>query len=134
MEKIYFMTLCPDDYHGAVQVREFTDEDFPMPLDRESIFNVWCEAGYNSYNMGEFESEEEAFELYGDSLCYYAAYMILFNASANIQSIEEIINEQLSEASSDAMVNEGALDVDDVCEIVKGISGVSDVVPIEFYG
>ena len=125
MGKIFFLTLTPDDYHGAPMVQEFTDTEFPLPSDKEDVFDAWRQAGYNSYSMGDFESEEEAFEEYGNYPCFYATYIIYANSN------DELISERIIEEITDVSY-EGSVSVEGACNAIREVPGVIEVIAIDF--
>lgn len=59
MSNFLFFTIQPDDYHGAPMLGQaFPDRNNPgnskfpkIPTEKE-IFDLWMEAGYNSFHMG----------------------------------------------------------------------------------
>jgi hypothetical protein len=127
MEKVVFMTLLPDDYHGMPEVGDFSDVYFALPPDEETVFRAWSAAGYNSWNMGDGEgSEEEVFQEYGNGESYYATYVIITNAT-NIDDLRENVNDKIESISYDGVPPE----IDEVCEAIKQVPGVVNVIAIE---
>jgi hypothetical protein len=76
MSKIFFFRLLPDDYHGAPEVHSVSPSGpVPDPPDYDAVFAAWKRAGYNTYKMGEGDTEEQSFREYGNADFYYAVYM-----------------------------------------------------------
>jgi hypothetical protein len=134
-----FISLHPDDYHGAPEVDTvfpssipggFSGDVFPTIPSREEVFNDWLAAGYNAFDTGwdgDFdnpheveEGQKETFELYGDMPLYYATYMIVMNDELNPQEIIENINYDIQEES----YNGNNLDPDDFVKLLNGIQGI----------
>lgn len=134
-----FISLLPDDYHGAPEVHsvfpssitaDFSSDVFPTIPSKENVFDNWLAAGYNAFDMGwdgDFdnpheveEGQKETFELYGDMPLYYATYMILMNDELNPQEIIENINYDVQDAS----YNGDKLDPDDFVKLLNSIQGI----------
>lgn len=91
MSNFLFFTIQPDDYHGAPMLGQtFPDANnqgnskFPKIPTEEEIFDLWMEAGYNSFHMGwggdwdgdEEDAQQYYFNEYGDQPLYYHIYFI----------------------------------------------------------
>lgn len=94
MSTVVFITLRPDDYHGSPEWDSvFPPDPFPSIPDRNYIFDLWSKAGYNSWSMGDFETEEEAFEQYGDSPIYYAVYLLILENKKVLEDLRSELQE-----------------------------------------
>lgn len=84
-EELYFIRIIPDDYHGAPQMK--IDENPGEHSTENEIFQIWREAGYNSYNMGDpedFEDELTCFKEYANPGLYYSLYIMVISREENI--------------------------------------------------
>jgi hypothetical protein len=126
MEKVVFMTLLPDDYHGMPEVDDFSDVYFALPPDEKTVFGAWSAAGYNAWNMGDGEgSEEESFKEYGNGECYYATYVIITNVT-NIDDLYEEVEYKIQDTFYDRIPG-----ITEVCEAIEQVPGVLEVIAIE---
>ena len=111
MSNFLFFTIQPDDYHGAPMLGEtFPDVNntgnskFPKIPTKGEIFDLWMEAGYNSFHMGwggdEDGDEEDAqqyyFNEYGNQPLFYHIYFISIEDDTE-DPIEEILNSAIEE-------------------------------------
>ena len=135
---VIFISLGPDDYHGAPEVDTIfpsTDShsEFPTIPDKEWVFRTWLESGYNSFNQGDWdgdidneeeveEGKKEYFELYGDLPLYYATYMIVMNNESNQKAIIEAINNDVQDLVYSDF--EDKLNPDDFVNILNDIKGI----------
>jgi len=110
MSNFLFFTIQPDDYHGSPMLGEtFPDGNnqgnskFPKIPTKKEIFDLWMEAGYNSFHMGwggdadgdEEEAQEYYFNEYGNQPLFYHIYFI--SIEDDTEDIEEILNSAIEE-------------------------------------
>lgn len=110
MTNFLFFTIQPDDYHGAPMLGEtFPDRNNPknskfpkIPTEKE-IFDLWMEAGYNSFYMNdgdddgdEEDQQEYYFNEYGNQPLFYHIYFITIeDDSTDIDQILDMSIEEL---------------------------------------
>lgn len=110
MFNFLFFTIQPDDYHGAPMLGQaFPDRNNPgnskfpkIPTEKE-IFDLWMEAGYNSFHMGydgdddgdEEDQQEYYFNGYGNQPLFYHIYFITMED--NMTDINLILNSSIEE-------------------------------------
>lgn len=110
MSNFLFFTIQPDDYHGAPMLGQaFPDRNNPgnskfpkIPTEKE-IFDLWMEAGYNSFHMGydgdddgdEEDQQEYYFNEYGNQPLFYHIYFITMED--DMTDIDQILNSSIEE-------------------------------------
>jgi len=110
MSNFLFFTIEPDDYHGAPMIGQtFPDANnqgnskFPKIPTEKEIFDLWMEAGYNSFHMGydgdddgdEEDQQEYYFNEYGNQPLFYHIYFITMEDDT--MDIDQIVGSALEE-------------------------------------
>lgn len=123
MSNFLFFTIQPDDYHGAPMIGQvFPSKEgvstFPKIPTHEEVFDLWMEAGYNSFYMnGEEDSEKWYFDNYGNHDLFYHIYFIAVEPD---EDPYEIVNSVIEEISYiNVSEPERKFDEDDFIELLQ---------------
>ena len=124
MSNFLFFTIQPDDYHGAPMIGQVFpskegDSTFPKIPTEEEVFDLWMEAGYNAFHMGDGEedSEQYYFDSYGNHDLFYHIYLISVQPGVDAyQIVESALEEMVSITYSEP---EKKFDEDDFIELLQ---------------